>query len=285
MQTITFSEEFFGYIKKLAAVSKAKQTRFFKQDGRCRITISTPTTLIHLSAGPKDFNFDGNEVNVSSLIEFIRFTELINYPTDGTITVSPEPTIRGHVYTFIKFENGKECARSMTADPTCFTKADHQVPKPRNEDPMHLLGSIAMTTEELKSCANKLKLVPGCQFFSVVVSKKDVKLYFKGRVGQQITTTIDRNSTRYLDPAAIDNAYSTDHTKYRKFQASYLSVLRGIECSYETEIRHIRGGTTDKMMLKSFATLVGQDPENPITLYCAAMECDGAEINAEELVQ
>ena len=61
-QIIKMSPQFFSLLKKLTMVSKSKSTVFFKANGRCRITVPTTATFLHISAGADDFNFGGQEV-------------------------------------------------------------------------------------------------------------------------------------------------------------------------------------------------------------------------------
>ena len=60
---------FFSLLKKLTMVSKSKETVFFKSGGRCRVSVPTTATFLHVSAGPADMDFDGDEICVASLME------------------------------------------------------------------------------------------------------------------------------------------------------------------------------------------------------------------------
>lgn len=299
MQTITFSPQFFALLKKLTNVSKSTATLMFSNNGRYHINIPTTSTFLHLSAGPADLSFDGGEINVSSMMEFINFSELVGYPAVGSITVADETLTNGHTYPMIRFSNGTEktatrVARCICADPTMFGASARKVPARRAYDPaepdaivdpMNLLATVAITKQELVTFNKQLKLVPGCQFVSVVVSPKKVSFYMKGRTGQQITNDVDRNCLILGNKEFIEGCLDENgKPRFRKFPAVYFSVLNGIDTEYAMEIRHIKKGPADKMMLKSFSSIAGANPDDPIQLYAAAMECDGAEINAEAVV-
>lgn len=299
MQTIRFSPQFFSLLKKLTNVSKSKATLLFSSNGRFHVNIPSTATFLHLSAGPNDFSFDGGEVNVASLMEFINFADLVGYPGQGMITVDDETLSNGHTYPMIKFSNGTDktstrIARCICADPTMFGKSARKIPAKRfpdpNEpgaivDPMHLLATVALSNNELTTFCKQLKLVPGCQFVSALVNTKKVAFYMKGRTGQQITNDVDHKCVMLGNKSDIELSYDTNgKPKLRKFPAVYFNVLKGIDTDYEMEIRHSKGGATDKVMLKSFASIPGADPNDPIVLYAGAIECDGAEINAEALV-
>lgn len=288
MQNISFSKPFFNVIKQTCMVTKAKAVKFFREGDRCHLNIHNENSFLQVSAGPADFTFDGMEVNTSSLIEFIRFAELIDYPDKGTIVVDNEETLAGHVYEFIKFDNGTDTARSITADPSCFNaEDDNKVHTPRESDPMSLLATIKMTKKDLEKYVAKLKLVPGCQFFSVnVTNRGEVKFYFKGRVGQQITTKVDYTMTLVGDEQAIEKAYGAkSKERYRKIPTAMLTTLKGLGCEeYDMEIRYI-AADYDSIAVKVFANLQGMDTQYPIEIYYCVAECSGAEENAEELVQ
>jgi len=286
MQEIKFSVPFFSVIKQVCMVTKAKTVKFFHDGEKSCLNIHNENSFIHISAGPGDFSFDGLEVNSSSFIEFIRFAELIGFPATGTIVVDNEETISGHVYEFIKFSNGSETARSLTAEPAFFNEDDTKVPSTREADPMSLLATIKLTKKDLEKYVQKLKLVPGCQFFSVNVTEKgEVKFYFKGRVGQQITSKVDYTMTLPGDSKAIAVAYGKDSKqRYRKIPTSIFTVLKGLGCEeYDMEIRYV-AADYDSIALKAFANLQGLDQTHPIGIYAMIVECSGAEENAEELV-
>ena len=286
MQAINFSRPFFNTIKQTCLVTKAKAVKFFHDGERSCINIHNENSFIQISGGPGDFSFDGAEINASSFLEFIKFAELIGYPETGTIVMDTEETIAGHVYEFIKFDNGTETARSITADPSCFNEDDTKVPNPRESDPMSLLATIKLNKKDLDKYVTKLKLVPGCQFFSVNVSSRgEVKFYFKGRVGQQITTKVDYTMTQVGDGDAINVAYGPNaKQRYRKIPTSMFTVLKGLGCEeYDLEIRYV-ASDYDSIAMKAFANLQGADPQHPIKLYMCMVECSGAEENAEELV-
>lgn len=286
MQEIRFSRPFFNVIKQVCMVTKAKTVKFFHDGDKSCLNIHNENSFIHISAGPADFSFDGLEVNSSSFIEFIRFAELIGYPETGTIVVDNEETIAGHVYEFIRFGNGTETARSLTAEPSFFNEDDTKVPSSREADPMSLLATIKLNKKDLEKYVQKLKLVPGCQFFSVNVTEKgEVKFYFKGRVGQQITSKVDYTMTLPGDSKAIAIAYGKDSKqRYRKIPTSIFTVLKGLGCEeYDMEIRYF-AADYDSIALKAFANLQGNDQMYPIGIYAMIVECSGAEENAEELV-
>lgn len=291
-QVITMSPQFFTLLKKLTMVSKSKSTVFFKVNGRCRITVPTTATFLHISAGPKDLNFDGNEVCIASLMEFIRFCELVGYPgTEGSnVSVLDETLTNGHVYPMVRFMNGDvnnatKVARAVCADPTRFDSRSRHIPCDRDKDPMSCLATVSLDKTELKTMCDELKMVPGCQFVSVVLTHTKVNIYMKGRTGQQITNTIPRNCTRMGAAANIDAAYASTHDKFRKIPAIYFNIMRGIDTDYEVEVRHFKSDKRDKVTLKAFSSIAGADAADPITLYVAGMENDGGEINVESLVE
>lgn len=291
-QMINMSPQFFALLKKLTMVSKSKATVFFKGNGRCRITVPTTATFLHISAGPKDLDFAGNEVCIASLMEFIRFCELVGFPgTPGAnVGVVDETLTNGHVYPMVRFMNGEgdaatKVARSVCADPTRFDQKSRHVPCDRDKDPMNCLATVALDRTELKTMCDELKMVPGCQFVSVVLTHSKVSIYMKGRTGQQITNVIPRNCTRMGAAANIDAAYASSHDKFRKVPALYFNILKGIDTDYEVEVRHFKNDKRDKVTLKAFSSIAGADPADPIGLYVAGMESDGGEINAESLVE
>ena len=291
-QIITMSPQFFALLKKLTMVSKSKATVMFKANGRCRITVPTPATFLHISAGPSDLNFNGEEICVASMMEFIRFCELVGFPgTPNSNVHALERTLsNGHVYPMLQFMNGNDTTATRTAyticaDPTRFDKKARHVPADRDKDIMNCLSTISMNKDALKTFCDELKLVPGCQFVSVVLNHTKVKIYMKGRTGQQITEDIPRNCTRMGAAELIDSAYAGSKDKYRKIPAMYFTILKGIETDYEIEVRHLKTETRDKITLKAFSSLAGADPQDPISLYVAGMESDGGEINHEALVE
>ena len=286
------SPQFFALLKKLTMVSKSKATVMFKGNGRCRITVPTTATFLHIAAGPSDLNFGGNEVCIASMMEFIRFCELVGYPgvPGASVSVLDEMLTNGHVYPMVRFMNGPEdsatkVARSVCADPTRFDKNARHVPCAREADPMNCLATIALDRAELTTMCDELKMVPGCQFVSVVLTHSKVSIYMKGRTGQQITNTIPRNCTRMGSAANIDAAYASTHDKFRKIPAIYLNILRGIDTDYEVDVRHIKTEKRDKVTVKAFSSIPGADPNDPIALFVAGMESDGGEINHESLVE
>ena len=286
MQEIRFSRPFFNVIKQICMVTKAKTVKFFHDGEKSCLNIHDEKSFIHVSAGPADFSFDGLDVNSSSFREFIQFSELIGFPETGNIVVDNEETLAGHVYEFIRFTNGTETARSLTAEPSFFNEDDTKVPSSREADPMSLLATIKLNKKDLEKYVQKLKLVPGCQFFSVNVNEKgEVKFYFKGRVGQQITSKIDYTMTLPGDSKAIATAYGKDSKqRYRKIPTSIFTILKGLGCEeYDMEIRYV-AADYDSIALKAFANLQGNDQMYPIGIYAMIVECSGAEENAEELV-
>jgi len=291
-QIITMSPQFFALLKKLTMVSKSKATVFFKGNGRCRITVPTTATFLHISAGPSDLNFSGNEVCVASMMEFIRFCELVGFPGNpvANVSVLDETLTNGHVYPMVRFMNDADgaatkVARSICADPTRFDAKSRHCPCDRDKDPMNLLSTVILDRNELKTMCDELKMVPGCQFVSVVLTHTKVSIYMKGRTGQQITNVIPRNCTKMGAAANIDAAYASSHDKFRKIPAIYFNILKGIDTDYEVEVRHIKSAQRDKVTVKAFSNIPGADPADPISMYVAGMESDGGEINHESLVE
>lgn len=288
MQEIRFSKPFFEVIKQVCMVTKAMGVKLFHDGDRSCLNIHNENSFIHISAGPNDFSFDGFEVNVSSFSEFIKFSELIGYPDEGSIVLDTEETLAGHIYEFIKFSNSQDTARSVTADPACFNVEDDlKVPASRDSDPMSLLSTIRMTKRDLDKYVQKLRLVPGCQFFSVKVAENgEVKFYFKGRVGQQITTKVDYTMTLPGDQRAIAVAYGPkSKQRFRKIPVTLFTVMKGLGCEqYDLEVRY-NADDYDSIAMKAFANLQGLDPVHPIVIYINMVECSGAEENAEELVE
>jgi hypothetical protein len=289
---IRMSPQFFALLKKLTMVSKSKATVLFKGNGRCRITVPTTATFLHISAGPADLDFDCNEVCIASLMEFIRFCELVGFPgkEGSAVSVLDETLTNGHVYPMVRFMDGPEgsavrTARAICADPTRFDAKARHVPCDRDKDVMNCLATVALDRNELKVLCDELKMVPGCQFVSVVLTRSKVRIYMKGRTGQQITNDIPRNCTRMGSAEHIDAAYAGSHDKFRKVPALYFTILKGIDTDYEVEIRHFKNDKRDKITLKAFSNIVGADPGDPISLYVAGMESDGGEINHEALVE
>lgn len=292
VREIRMSPQFFLQLKKLTMVSKSKATVFFKGNGKCRITIPTTATFLHIAAGPADLDFDGNEVCIASMMEFIRFCELVGYPGQAgpNVSVADETLTNGHVYPMIRFMNGPEnsatkVARTICADPTRFDAKARHVPCDRDKDIMNCLSTVMLDRAELKTMCDELKMVPGCQFVSVVLTKSKVKIYMKGRTGQQITNEIPRNCTKMGTAEHIEAAYFSSKDKFRKIPAIYFNILKGIDTDYEVEIRHFKNEKRDKITLKAFSGIPGADPNDPIQLYVAGMESDGGEINHESLVE
>ena len=150
---------------------------------------------------------------------------------------------------------------------------------------MNLLSTVILDRNELKTMCDELKMVPGCQFVSVVLTHTKVSIYMKGRTGQQITNVIPRNCTKMGAAANIDAAYASSHDKFRKIPAIYFNILKGIDTDYEVEVRHIKSAQRDKVTVKAFSNIPGADPADPISMYVAGMESDGGEINHESLVE
>ena len=284
MGKIRLSKEFFNIIKKLSTISKAKETVFFKANGRTRITIPNMSLFTHLSACEDDFYIEDDMVFLSSLTEFIKYAETVGYPDKpGDISVIQETSTTGRTYETIKFISKKVICRSMTADPSCFTKMDSKVPCERNEDKIPLLATIRLGTDELVSINDNLRLVPGCNFISLLINDTSVILYMLGKGRQQITQTIDELSTRIVNDINVSIAYKDG--KRRMFISNYFILLKGFGLEYDTEIRNFKTAKDDVMMLKSFSTINGVNPENPITIYVGAMESEAASIANYDIIQ
>lgn len=285
---IRMSPQFFALIGSIVKVSKSKETLFFKADGQCRIGIPNNTTFIHLTASPDDFWFDDDTVNVSSLAEFITYANLVGYPEKGCAHLEQVMSRAGRPYEYITFKtNGtlahaSTIARTITADPTCFTPLDRKVPCEREKDPMKLLYTIAMGAKQLKDVCDRMKKVPGCEYVNTVSDGEVVKLYFKGKVGQQITYILDNTSTMINDEASITAAYMNN--EFRMFSASYFSLLKGIGCDFVTEARYAKNPKKDVMSLKSFADIPGVNEGFPIKIYAIAMESAASSISNYDLV-
>ena len=69
------------------------------------------------------------------------------------------------------------------------------------------------------------------------------------------------------------------------FISNYFILLKGFGLEYDTEIRNFKTAKDDVMMLKSFSTINGVNPENPITIYVGAMESEAASIANYDIIQ
>lgn len=272
MSKITFSKPFFDQLKKLTTITKAGRALLYKKKGRYRLTISNDEMMIHLSAGPDDLYFDDDTVNIFSLSEFVKYAETTGYPESGSIEVGPELSATGRSYLYIKFISAKNLVcRSITADPTCFTKADRRTPHKRGEDGMERLAEICFTDESLKEFENRMRLVNGCRFFSIIIQDGVVRIYLKGKLAQQITFDVDSKSTRNVDDVLVKSVFTPG--KIALFPSNWIKVMKGIGGTFEVDIKYARADGYEQMGVKAYQNIVGANPEDPIQIFCGASEC------------
>lgn len=278
---ITFSQQYYDLLMKVVKVAKPGCTLLYKENGRCRISIPNQALFTHISAGPADLDFEGDHVNIFSLAEFAKYAEAINYPTMGSIDVSAETSITGRKYEYIKFTSPRLTCRTITADPSCFTKADHNTPKDRDKDPMTRLAQIAFNDDSLKDFQKNLKLVPDCKFVTLMITD-EVRFYIKGKLSQQITYTMDETNTRYIDDVAVNRVFTPG--KIIMFPAMYFNIMKGIGGSYEIDIRNVTNSKMNMSALKGFSSIPGANPDDPIQLMVGASEATAAAIGNYDLV-
>lgn len=302
MQTITFSKQFLNLLDIVLKVTKAKRALFFRQGERCYLTISNRAMVLNISAGPSDLNFNGDSVNIYSLVDFVQYAKAIEYPEkDGTsITVVTEMSMAGHSYEYIKFASNSKVLRSITADPSLFTEVDHKVPAPRNSDILSRLCNIRLDEVMLDRITSDIKLAPGCDFVSISVDDASVIMAMKGKLAQQIDIKIDPTHTMIDDEDAIKAAYGRG--QIRMFMADYFYCLNGIvgksvddaprgkkvpvdEASiirFDTELRF--HAPSNVAVLKSFASIRGNNVADPIILYAGLTESEAESISNFDMI-
>lgn len=285
MSKITFSQQFFDQLKKVTTITKAGRALLYKKKGRYRITISNDELMVHLSAGPDDLFFEDDTVNIFSLSEFVKYAETIGYPESGTVEVGPELSATGKSYLYIKFTSAKNLiCRTITADPSCFSKADRRTPFPRGDDGMQRIAEICLNEENLKAFDKRMRLVNGCRFFSTIVHDGVVTMFLKGKLAQQITFDIDPNCTRNVDDDLVRKVFTPG--KIALFPSQMVKILLGIGGTFNVDIKYASSDGYDQMGLKAYQSIEGQNPEDPIQIFCGASECgsDGSNSMTYDLV-
>lgn len=203
----------------------------------------------------------------------------------------------GHSYEYIKFKSGNKLLRSITADPSCFNAMSRKVPCTREQDKMNLLATVTLNMDNLNDICQCIQMASGCEFVSANVTEDNVSFSMRGKVAQQADVKIDPNCTRILDEDAIKKAYG--HGEVRMFLTDYFQTLKGLcyeaqatrkkneqpPLEFDTEIRHIVTDKANIMSLKAFSTVVGADPERPISVYAGVSESASAAISNFDLVR
>ena len=272
---ITYSEQYAELLKTVTNVTKANCTILQHRDDKYRITIPNQALLTHIAAGPKDMCFAADRINVFSLTEFMKYSEAVNYPKRGCVSLAQEISVTGKRYEYIKFASPGLTCRTPTADPSCFKKTDEQIPQPRDKQKMVRVVEVCFTEEALKDFDKKLKLVPTCKFVTLFIDEGGVKLYIKGKLAQQITYCVDGTCTRHLDEHLVRKVFRPG--RVAMFPASYFSMLKGFGGNFEIDIMHVqKPDGTEQMSLKGYSYVPGADPDDPILLYSAAAECSAA---------
>ena len=285
---IRFSPQFFSLLKSVSAITKAGCVIMFKGDVKGRIpgnhiNIPEPTMFTHLAASAEDLDFDTNRINIFSLNEFVKYSDLAKFPEQGIAELSIDTSITGKRYEYIKFTGGGITCRTPTADPSCFKPEHSHIPYTRDNDPMTKVGEMRFTAEMVADFAKKLRAVPTCEFITLRIDEGGIKLYIKGKMSQQITYCVPANCTKGIDSLLVKKIFKPGNVTV--FPVQLFNYMKGIGGDYDIDITYAVYKGMEQMSLKATSLIPGVNPEKPMTLWLGAAECSAAANSQFDLVQ
>lgn len=288
MGQILISKEYFDLLKKLNSIAKIKSAVIFKgktadgqYDGKYYFNIPSKTNLVHVVASENDVKFDGDQLQISSLPEFLKYAEAAGYPK-CVIEVAHEVTMRGREYDNIVIHGKTDDARMSVADISCFVDKNHfKVCMTRAADPMRYLAKIAFTTDTIDRLVKNIKLVPSCTVLALNIVDDECKFLLRGKGNQQITHTLDSMSFKVENDSYVSDAYANP-SNMRLFPTNLFRLMGGLGVDIELEIRHLKTPMNDIMALKGYCVKQGAllDEENKDAgrseIYIAMMSSESA---------
>lgn len=263
MSQIVISKEFFELMKKLSSIQKIMSGVIFKgkdangqYTGKYYFNVPTKKSLIHVVATENDIKFEGDQIQISSVTEFLKFAELTGFPKCSIENVE-ETSIRGHKYHNIVFKGLSKEARLPVADISCFVDKNHfKICSTRESDPMRYVAKIGFTVDGINNVVKDIKQVSGCEYLSLDIENDECRFLLRGKGNQQITCKLDEHSFYVNNDSWLADAYA-DKKKLRLFSTVMFRLLGGIGTDSEVEIRHLKTIKNDIITLKGYCVKQG----------------------------
>lgn len=262
---ITMSEEYVDTFKNLLKVTKVykkNEILFFSDvNGNPMISCMDSGILVHIKGTPSHASYpDVTEFGVTSGTEFLEYIKALNYPKSGEMCISSETSTKGKVFDCIVFSNDYVKYRMIVADPTKFDRdKDKKIPSSRDTDPMQLVATFILTTDDLKQLTNDIKLMKlqsDIGTFNMTVDD-DISMIMRGIERQQVTRKIDPINSKIFDSNVLR---SDSINKYRIFPSRIFSYLSEFKCDFEVEIRYLP--THDIVGFKAFGKIQNKDKDD-----------------------
>lgn len=264
MSQIYISQEYFAVMKKISSITKVKSAVIFKgkdengqYTGKYYFNIPTKQLLINISATENDIKFDGDQLQISSVGEFIKFAESVGYPK-CSIEMSREISVRGRPFDNFVFSGNNKTARLSVSDISAFTadKNHFKICRPRESDPMRYLAKMGFTPDSMSALVKDIKMVSSCLTIALNIVGDKCDILIRGKGNQQVTYTLDEMCFKVMNDSQLAVAYG-DPKKTRLFPAVMFRLLDGLDSESEVEVRHVKSPMNDIVTLKGYCSKQG----------------------------
>ena len=274
MASLTFSEQFSAVMQKLVKALPKSPVLIFREDGLTRMSYTKNGLLLHLSASPEDFSYDGKMVGLSTLSEFNDCAKAVGYPKVGEISLVREVAMSGHAYEFVKFTGNHKRLRCRLVDLAFFSEDSQQVPFDRESNPLKLVGKLSLSQTAIKDIFNSRKFAPGCDNVTITCQESKIVITLRGTVGQQVDLDYTYPYVQ-IDQEVAAQAYA--NSILRMFPLEMFHMMDAVGLDYEIELRYMPGPNGGQMALCSYASFPGVSG-NPISVYIGSVEAEAATI-------
>lgn len=285
---IKFSAEYIDTLDKLLKVTKGfnkstgeKKTSvlFYKNEDTPMISVMDMGALVHIRTTQQHAQYDIDEFGVTNIGDFMDYVKALKYPNNGEISISEERSTKGRTYNCIVLNDDYTKYRMIVADPTHFdSKSDKKIPVSRDKDPMELICNYMLTEEDLKRLTTDIKLMKGCEFFSLTVDN-DITYYMRGSERQQVSRKVDPHKSKIHNTTALA---SEGLDKFRQFPARIFNFMSFFNTDFEVEIRYME--SKDIVGFKAFGK-IDIDGKDSIEVFIGATESTSQSMNSYDIIE
>lgn len=277
---IKFSEKYLEVLKKYLLFLKSKPTKevlFFKGVDKIYISHMDASTglWVNISTSSDHITFDKDEVALSNLDEFLKYTNVIKYPKDANSSLSYNQVKNssGDLVLDILYLQGKKGKYFLPLGNTsCFTTGyDRKIPTERDKDITLLKAKMYLDTETISSYIESLKLMETPRVFGLGIFDDQITFYLKGKTSQQYEDKIESTKSQVFDSYTTrDKTNSNGGCKL--FPSELLNCLESFGVPFDIEMRTVtRDNGVVINTLKAYGTIKEENLPD-IDIVIGAME-------------
>jgi hypothetical protein len=283
MADIKISKEYFQVLKNILKIfndiPEQREVLIFKKDNLVNITAMSLNTLVNIRTTSNHIDFDGDEIGMTSITEFINYLDAIDYIEDPDATLSSveeTSTKNKKIYSFL-FKGKYGSYRMPVANLGLFDQKNRRTDPGSSKDTLKLVGKLYLTFNDTRLLVKNTQLMNKTDNFHLLIDDK-IRIYMKGIQNQQFSRVFGDKTIMIYDNFTTKGADGND---FKIFSTKIFDYMSYFGCDFEVEIRNLPDANI--MALKCRGKLKYDDPKiDEIAIYIGTQE-NSADVCASTL--